>query len=77
MRPSTIAGYRLALGQGLAAALHSDGALSLEDGQGRALDLAPDQVDQLAALLRLGGQLRSQARRRRARQDYTATYGES
>lgn len=77
MRSPTVqstSGYALDLGEGLTAALHPDGSLSLERDEGAA-DLSPAQVEGLAELLRLGGGLRSQARRRRARNSYSTHYG--
>lgn len=67
---NTSVGYRLDLGDQLAASLHPDGSLSFVDSRGRGADLNPEQTDQLAALLRLGGQIRAQARRRRAQESY-------
>lgn len=69
------AGYRLDLAEGLAGALHADGSLTLEAGDGRALDFPPAQVERLAELLALGAGLRSQARRRRSRASYADRYG--
>lgn len=68
-------GYCLDLGEGLVAAVHPDGALSLE-GQAGAADLSSAQVERLAELLALAGGLRSQARRRRARAAYADRFGE-
>lgn len=70
MRNPDPLGFRVELGAGLDALLHPDGALSLEDGQGHALDFQPGQVEQLAALLALGAGLRARARRRRAQTSY-------
>lgn len=72
--PST--GYLLDLGEGLAGALHSGGQVTITDAAGAAVELTPGQVERLAELLALGGALRSQARRRRARAAYLATYAE-
>lgn len=66
-------GYGLDLGEGLVAAVHPDGALSLEGARGAA-DLSPAQVERLAELLTLAAGLRSQARRRRARAAYADRY---
>lgn len=76
MSSTLAAGLRLDLGEGLSAALHADGALSLEAGDGRGADLSAAQVDRLAELLALGAGLRTSARRRRARTAYTARWGE-
>lgn len=70
MRSTTPTGYRVALGQGLEALLHADGALSILDAEGRAADFDAGQVEQLAALLSLGAGLRGRARRRRAAASY-------
>ena len=69
-----VTGYVLDLGSGLVAAVHPDGALSLEGAEGAA-DLSPAQVERLAELLALAGGLRSQARRRRARAAYADRFG--
>lgn len=73
MRNPDPLGFRLDLGEQLAAALHPDGGLSLDAGDGRGADLSPGQVDRLAELLALGAGLRARARRRRAAESYTAS----
>lgn len=70
MASRTPVGLRVELGAGLAASLHPDGALSITDAEGRAADFAPEAVEQLAGLLRMGGQVRASARRRRAAEAY-------
>ena len=70
MRNPDPLGFRLDLGEQLAAALHADGGLTLDAGDGRGADLSPGQVDRLAELLALGAGLRARARRRRAADAY-------
>ncbi|HMQ35737.1 MAG TPA: hypothetical protein PKD53_33840 [Chloroflexaceae bacterium] len=74
-RATPPAGLRLDLGDAPAAALHPDGALSLEAGDGRGADLSPGQVDRLAELLALGAGLQGRARRRRAAERYAEALG--
>lgn len=69
-------GYSLALGGDLAGHVHADGSLSLERPDGAAVDLLPAQVEALADLLKMSGNVRSMARRRRARAAYSARWGD-
>jgi hypothetical protein len=59
-------GYSVRIGAGVAS-LHPNGALTFEAGGGRAFELPAEDVETLAALLAMGGGLRSQAKRKRQR----------
>lgn len=70
-----MSGLALNLGDGLTASVHPDGSLSL-DRDGAALDFTAEQVERLAALLKLAGPLIARQVRKRAAADYQRQYGE-
>lgn len=67
------AGYAASLPGGLFAAIHPGGALTLA-GTDDEIVLQSEDVEALAALLTLASGLRSQARRRRMRAEYSNVY---
>lgn len=68
------AGYSLPLAEGIIGYAHADGSVSIEQRDGPALDLPVEVVEHLEELLKLSANLRSAARRRRARASYSARW---